>query len=409
MNREGGERRLNVAITRARREVQVFSTLRADQIDLARTRARGVRDLKNFLEYAERGPSAIAEAIQYDPDADFDSPFEKAVYDVLVNKGWEVHQQVGCARYRIDLAVVNPKASGSYLLGIECDGANYHRAKTARDRDKLREGVLRELGWELHRVWSTDWWTNPEQEIRKLEAALEAAQSIRRQRRTDLKVRPSIGPTGKIKAAPIPESSAKRHKQESLVPEAPLHPTYSPYPVGRILGNPKDFYETTSIILIRRLITNVVEKEGPISLGLGARRVAAHWGIKKISKKALGWVRSLLLPETISLSSSTEGIFLWPKTLNPDTYEIFRIPGDDPESIRDSEDLPVCEVANAALFLLRLHIGAPEDEIVREAGHLFGFRKTGTHVRERMLSGVAFLVKKGLARREGTKIILEER
>jgi hypothetical protein len=158
MNRDGGERRLNVAITRARREVLVFSTLRADQIDLARTRAQGVRDLKHFLEYAERGPSAIAEAtIQYDPEADFGVPFEKAVYDSLVDKGWEVHQQVGCARYRIDLAVVDPSAPECYLLGVECDGANYHRAKTSRDRDKLRESILRDLGWELHRIWPTDW------------------------------------------------------------------------------------------------------------------------------------------------------------------------------------------------------------------------------------------------------------
>jgi len=409
MNREGGERRLNVAITRARREVQIFSTLRADQIDLARTRARGVRDLKNFLEYAERGPSAIAEATQYDPEADFESPFEKAIYDVLVNKGWEVHQQVGCARYRIDLAVVNPKAPGRYLLGIECDGANYHRAKTARDRDKLREGVLRELGWELHRIWSTDWWTNPEQEIRKLEAALEGAPSTRRQRRTESEVRPSMGPAVKIKAAPIPESSAKQHKQESPVPEEPLHPTYSPYVVVGTFGQPKDFYETTSKILIRRVITDVVKHEGPISLGLATRRVATHWGIKRIYKKAEKWVTYLLPSDEILVSTSAEGVLLWPKGTDPDAYDIFRVPGDDPESIRDPEDLPVSEVANAALFLLRRHIGAPEDEIVREASHLFGFRRTGTHVEKRMLAGIAFLVKKGLARREGTTVILVER
>jgi very-short-patch-repair endonuclease len=180
MNRDGGERRLNVAITRARREVVVFSTLRADQIDLSRTRARGVRDLKSFLAYAERGPVAIAETSEYDADADFDSPFEKAVHDVLIGRGWRVHLQVGCSGYRIDLAVVDPAAPGRYLLGIECDGANYHRAKTARDRDRLREAVLRDLGWEIHRVWSTDWWANPDREVEKLEAALERAQGQRR-------------------------------------------------------------------------------------------------------------------------------------------------------------------------------------------------------------------------------------
>lgn len=408
MNREGGERRLNVAITRARREVQIFSTLRADQIDLARTRARGVRDLKNFLEYAERGPSAIAEATQYDPEADFDSPFEKAIYDVLVNKGWEVHQQVGCARYRIDLAVVDPKAPGRYLLGIECDGANYHRAKTARDRDKLREGVLRELGWELHRIWSTDWWTNPEQEIKKLEAALEGAPNIRRQRRTESEVRPSLGPAVKFKDAPIPELSAKKHKQEP-VPKGPLHPTYSPYVVVGTFGKPTDFYETTSKIMIRRVVKDVVEQEGPITLGLAVRRVAAHWGIKRIYKKAENWVSYLLPADDILVSTSAEGVLLWPKGMDPDAYDIFRVPSDDPESIRDPEDLPVCEIANAALFILRRYIGAPEGEILREVSHLFGFRRTGTHVEKRMSKGVALLIHKGLARREGTTVILEER
>jgi very-short-patch-repair endonuclease len=175
MNHEGGERRLNVAITRARREVVVFSTLRAEHIDLARTRARGVRDLKAFLTYAEHGPAALTALTSFDPEAACASPLEQAVYDTLVARGWEVHTHVGCARYRIDLAVVDPAASGRYLLGIECDGAHYHRTRVARDRDKLRESILRDLGWTLHRIWSADWWTHPAEEVRKLEAALQAA------------------------------------------------------------------------------------------------------------------------------------------------------------------------------------------------------------------------------------------
>lgn len=172
INGEGGERRLNVAVTRARREVMVFSTLRADQIDLARTRARGVRDLKQFLEYAERGVSALGATAYFHADADFESPFEKAVHDALVARGWLVHLQVGCSGYRIDLGVVDPAAPGRYLLGVECDGANYHSARTARDRDKLRQSVLEGLGWKLHRIWSTDWWNDPIREIEKLETVL---------------------------------------------------------------------------------------------------------------------------------------------------------------------------------------------------------------------------------------------
>ena len=101
-------------------------------------------------------------------------PLEIEIMTALRDKGWNVHPQVGCSGYRIDLAVVHPSEPGRYLLGIECDGATYHSLPTARDRDRLRQLVLEGLGWTLHRVWSTDWWTDPEREIEKLESSLNA-------------------------------------------------------------------------------------------------------------------------------------------------------------------------------------------------------------------------------------------
>jgi hypothetical protein len=117
LNRDGGERRLNVAITRAKHEVLVFSGLRADQIDLTRTRARGVRDLKHFLDYADRGPKALAAATTASSSAEADSEFERMVAARIRKAGYEVHHQVGCSGYRIDLGVVDPLAPGRYLLG----------------------------------------------------------------------------------------------------------------------------------------------------------------------------------------------------------------------------------------------------------------------------------------------------
>jgi superfamily I DNA and/or RNA helicase len=172
LNRDGGERRLNVAITRAKHEVLVFSGLRADQIDLTRTRARGVRDLKHFLDYADRGPKALTAATTASASAEPDSEFERMVAGRIRKAGYEVHHQVGCSGYRIDLGVVDPAAPGRYLLGVECDGATYHRAATARDRDKLRQLILEGLGWQLHRVWSTDWWHDADKEMERLIGAL---------------------------------------------------------------------------------------------------------------------------------------------------------------------------------------------------------------------------------------------
>lgn len=180
LNRDGGERRLNVAVTRAKHEVLVFSGLRGDQIDLTRSQKRGVRDLKYFLEYAERGPRALAAATTGASLADADSEFERMVADKIRAAGFEVHHQVGCSGYRIDLAVVDPAAPGRYLLGIECDGATYHRAATARDRDKLRQAVLEDLGWKLHRIWSTDWWHSSDSEMDKLLGAIAREQGASR-------------------------------------------------------------------------------------------------------------------------------------------------------------------------------------------------------------------------------------
>ncbi|WP_353507257.1 DUF4011 domain-containing protein [Variovorax sp. J22G40] len=172
LNGEGGHRRLNVAISRAREGVVIYSTLMPEQIDLARVRAAGVRDLKHYLEFAIRGARALV-AQNAPTGREPDSPFEVAVIRVLREAGWTVHPQVGCSGYRIDLAVVDPRAPGRYLVGIECDGRAYHSGATARDRDRLRQHVLEGLGWHIHRIWSTDWWMDPQGEVHKLTRLLQ--------------------------------------------------------------------------------------------------------------------------------------------------------------------------------------------------------------------------------------------
>lgn len=167
MNKEGGHRRLNVAASRARHEVRIFSSLRPEHIDLSRTKARGVADLKAYLDFALNGPRVLAKQA-LPTGREPDSPFEVAVIQKLRDHGWEVHPQVGVSGYRLDMAVVNPHARGQYLLGIECDGATYHSAASARDRDRLRQMILEGLGWNIHRIWSTDWWINPEIPMQKV-------------------------------------------------------------------------------------------------------------------------------------------------------------------------------------------------------------------------------------------------
>ncbi|MEL6715847.1 MAG: AAA domain-containing protein, partial [Planctomycetota bacterium] len=175
LNKDGGERRLNVAITRARAEVVVFTSLRSDQIDLGRTSARGVADLRAFLAFAERGErGGDADAQTVDPSRQRDV-LVAAIARGLRARGHDVRIDVGASEVRVDIGVVDPNASSAALrfaLGIETDGLNYARAATSRDRDRLRSDVLTGLGWRLHRVWAVDWWRDPDVELDRIEAAL---------------------------------------------------------------------------------------------------------------------------------------------------------------------------------------------------------------------------------------------
>ncbi|MGO7378672.1 DUF3320 domain-containing protein [Rhizobium ruizarguesonis] len=182
LNRDGGERRLNVAVTRARQELIVFSGFTADQIDPTRTKALAVQHLKTFLDYAERGAIALP-AQDIGSVGGFDSPFEEAVAAQLERRGWRIVPQVGISGFRIDFGIRHPDLAGAYLAGVECDGATYHGSATARDRDKVREQVLRGLGWSILRVWSTDWWFDAAGCVERLHASLESLLEESRARR----------------------------------------------------------------------------------------------------------------------------------------------------------------------------------------------------------------------------------
>jgi very-short-patch-repair endonuclease len=166
LNKSGGERRLNVAITRATTEVVVFTSFDSSMIDLSRSSATAVEHLKHYLEFAEKGPIALAEqsTAAYGIDQ-FDSDFEQAVAGALRALGWQVQTQIGVSKFRVDLGIVHPDSPGLYLAGVECDGATYHGSPSARDRDRTRQAILENLGWRLIRLWSTDYFRDPEAAI----------------------------------------------------------------------------------------------------------------------------------------------------------------------------------------------------------------------------------------------------
>ncbi len=172
INKEGGERRLNVLFTRAKHEVRVFTSMRPHHIQNSEKKSQGVRVFRNYLEFAATGKME-GPGYSLDTRDTYESPFEEAVGERLKSWGYTVVPQIGSSGYRIDLGVENPDKPGSYVLGIECDGAAYHSSASARDRDRLRQEQLESRGWKIHRIWGPDWWRNPGGEMENLVEKIE--------------------------------------------------------------------------------------------------------------------------------------------------------------------------------------------------------------------------------------------
>ena len=165
INSDVGWRRLNVLFTRSKKRMQIFSSMGSEDVIVSSNSKRGVKALRDFLSFCETG---ILHKIERDTGRPPDSDFEIAVMDALYDEGFECIPQVGVAGFFIDLAVLDPGNPGRYLMGIECDGATYHSAKSVRDRDRLRQTILERLGWNIKRIWSTDWFKNPDGELQPI-------------------------------------------------------------------------------------------------------------------------------------------------------------------------------------------------------------------------------------------------
>lgn len=398
LNQASGERRLNVAITRARQQLVVFSTLRADQIDIRRTNAKGVHDLRNFLRYAEHGPRALAETIDVGGVPRFDSQFEEEVYEELRQRGYEVETQVGCSGYRIDLAIIDPDRSGRFLLGVECDGAAYHSAKTARDRDRLRESVLRSLGWRIVRVWSTDWWTARERALEKLDIAIAQARADGALR--DLKgVNSQSRPT-----APSTEELVAGQSGDITPPPPAVACTGEPYVVAKLRdAQPSfDFDDARALGELAGDLRAVLAAECPVHLQVIGARLAPRWGITKVTQKKLRRISQAI--DDCSLGIVIDG-FVWPLGVDPSQYD--RPRGlTPPASPRKIEEIPTEEVMAAVRRVLQHNHALEFDELVRASAKLLGITRAGNRVSERVAEAIDRVVQSGVAVRHGTRVAL---
>ena len=382
LNGEGGHRRLNVAISRAREAVVIYSTLMPEQIELSKVRAAGVRDLKHYLEFAIKGPRALVEQSMPTGLAP-DSPFETAVIRMLRNHNWEVHPQVGCSGYRIDIGVVDPRARGRYLVGIECDGRTYHSGATARDRDRLRQHVLEGLGWRIHRIWSTDWWLNPEGEVKKI---LERLQALMEETDQPADEHQEDGATvdvaGEFVQAPMPE------KTKPIPTAHTVHLIY--VPVTLSTRGPDTFYEFRTGALLSEQMAQVIDGEGPLSEAVLFRKVARAWGLERTGSRIVERLKALA-PSSVGKTFEGPNTFYWPKSVPHASLNHFRIADDSTASKRHIEEVCLEEISAIVLQVLQQAGSAPRQDVARSVCRLVGMSSATTPAVARVMLAVRSL------------------
>ena len=389
LNKDGGERRLNVLITRARLRCVVFANFRARELPVAdiQSASRGVQVLKLFLEYAETGKVPCT----MEPLADCDSPFEESVYAFLTENGYVVHKQVGCKGYRIDLAVVNPEIPGEYLIGVECDGATYHSSRVARDRDRLRQEILEGLGWRITRVWSTDWFRKLGACQKDLKAAIEKAQEAAHEKI----VLPGPAPKPELTAeeadfqAKIESVSGTLTNTAPPDKEMPLAPAYVicdslKVPKGI---DPKDFPPQKMAMLIEQ----VVKIEGPVYYEEMVRRIRDAFGVKRTGNQIRAAIDAGVGSAVEHRTVKCKGEFLWPLKR---PVSIVRRRG---ETIKPQIEM-ICneELEEAALFVLKWQYATKMEALVTGVCHVVGIRKVNEETKERAQLVIARMISRGM-------------
>ena len=369
VSREGGERRLNVLFTRARSRCEIFCSFASGDIDPDRARGEGARILKRFLQYAETG--VLVEHIPTFQDAD--SPFEETVAYVMEGLGYKVDKQVGSAGFKIDLAVRHPDQPGRYMLAVECDGATYHRALWARERDRLRQEVLENMGWRFYRIWSTDWFYRRGEAIQKLKAALEEAMT----------------------AVPVMRSKETASMQEPVSDAWPSDPA----PNRTVSGQQIPSYQLAECSVpcgvephqapfneMNRITKAIVETEGPIHQDEVARRVTSLFGKSRtgslIGAASLKSLRSL---QKSSALIEEEGFWMTPNQLvDPPVRDRSSAPG----ALQRADMLSPHEIRAAARIATQENGILSDDEMAMAVTRLLGFKRTGPELKAAVMNAL---------------------
>ena len=370
LNRAGGERRLNVAVTRAKENVQLVSSIRYTDINISNTGSRGVKLLRAYLDYAQNGEIALERDEALQQDESFDSALELDVCEFLRSQGYTVDTKVGCSGYKIDIALRKPD-SANYLLAIECDGAAYHRARNARDRDSLRQSILEKMGWEFYRIWSTEWYRNQTVEKQRLlEAVHKAITDNEKITRTNVH-------TGSLGGNTTSDISNQFVKETSMEDEK-VFPSFKELDALTIYNNNNKNLPQTAAMLVKT--------EGPVSEEYLMKRMISIFDREKVTKRVIEEFGNRM-NGCARYGIVRKNGFIYLKN----TGDIhMKIPGDK----REIKYICTEELADGLMTLIRQNVSASKEAMYKMLTGILGFSRTGEAFVKRYEEALCLLKKK---------------
>lgn len=353
LNNAGGERRLNVAVSRARQEMMVFSSLHASQIDLNRSQAKGVAGLKHFLEFAEQQILVQSEASVAPAE---DTLVAQQIADALTQKGYNTSVAVGRSNFKVDIAVATADMPDIYTLGILLDGEGYHNTQTTRDREIVQPTVLGNLNWQVMRVWSVDWFNNPQRVLSRIIERMENA--------------------------PVPEAKFIAKDFEPTPEENGSAPSRAiPYVECRPTKR-----ELASDALLAR---KIIEAEQPITLAQLCRRVSTLRGEARATPKVIRDFKEIVDTNYFSYPDR-KGFAVWSCKEQFFNYRNYR-----QANGRDISDIPLAEIKNVVLEALEEQFAIPTDALTLIAAKKLGFSRRGPKVDEALSMSMNQLIEEG--------------
>lgn len=392
LNRDGGWRRLNVAVTRARYEMHIFATLQADQIDLSRTSAEGVAGLKAFLQFAEKGhlsvrPEDVQEALTK-------QHLSASISKKLLEKGLEVKCNIGTSGFKIDIGVVHPDKPQQYILGIIIDGHYYYNAQTTNDREMVMPSVLKALGWNVHRIWTMDWHENSEkiidtiiEKVKHLQAQPEVEEAIS----TEQIVEPAFEP---IKAMP-----------EEVVPIT-ITSKQKPYITAALTSvssaNSETIFEFQNRNSIKQQIQLLVDTEAPISKSLLYKKVLQAWNTSRAGARLDKHLEEIIKEMNIMQTTHHQAFYY----NNSTTLDFYR--SNDIEK-RNMEDIAPEEVIVALEEVVNHNLSIEEEELLRYLARTFGFAKVGKQIDTLLRYTIDTAIKQDKVKRENDRLKLADK